>query len=190
MKRYLILILAFLLVVKVFSCHLVESDTKGVSEDCPAVSHSREISKYEFDKFLETWSLYMREGYAQKVSDKISLAEGLPSENLPWILRYWLQRRCWDTDRFYYVEQRVRAVLSTSYLQKHTSEVAAILENQAENEDDEAKKEAYQDMLAIQSKIANVEGVSESELSFVKGREELIEQVLSGVVEYKINGNK
>lgn len=189
-KRYLILFLALLLVLKVFSCKLVDYDTFLVKETCPPMAVTTEISAEETDKFLLLWSEYMAQGLNADVSDKVSLLSGDLETALPWPVNFWLNKNCWTAERFYYVEQRLRSIIHTLYLREHTRAVKEILLQQLENEADEAKKVSYQNMIDMQDVIANVEAVSEEELKIVRGREQLIEDVLNGKSVYNLNGNK
>ena len=149
-----------------------------------------EISAEETENFLPLWSEYMAQGLNTDVSDKVSLMSGDLETALPWPVNFWLNKNCWTAERFYYVEQRLRSILRTLYLREHTRAVKEILLQQLENETDEAKKASYQNMIDIQDAIANVEAISEEELNIVRGREQLIEDVLNGKNVYNSNGNK
>lgn len=189
-KRYLVLLMAFLLLMKVFSCRLVDYNFSFVRESCLPLSSATEISLMEANAFLAVWSEYMAEGLNNDISDKVSLISGELKTALPWKVNFWLNRHCWTAERFYYVEQRLRAIIRTLYLREHTQVVKEILSVQMKNEIDENKKASYQSMIDMQDAIANVEVVSEAELQIVRGREQLIENVLNGKTLYKQDGNK
>lgn len=184
-KRYIILAFAFLLVANVLSCHLVDFQTPVFPSRCPPVSAEEQVSGEELENFLTTWSDYMAKGLNKDVPDKISLIGETVSSKLPWRVSFFLNRNCWDAERFYYVEQRVRSILHTLYLKEHTTQVAAVLQAQLDQEQNDAKKDAYRQMIDMQDKIAQIEGVSADELVLVQGRETKIENVLSGKEKYK-----
>ncbi len=186
-KKYLILGLAFLLLVKVLSCRLVDYDFADVKESCKPMADTVEISAAEVERFLPLWAEYMSNGLNTDVSDKISLLSGDLETALPWKVSFWLQQHCWTATRFYYVEQRLRAIIRTLYLQEHTRAVKAILSEQMEREDDDARKAAYQNMIDMQDKIAGIEAVSDNELLIVHNRVQLIDDVLNGKAIYKKN---
>lgn len=184
-KRYAILILAMLLLARVLSCRLVDYKPADFPQRCPDVPAAEQISAEEMEKFLKTWSEYMQKGLNKEIADQVSLMESHPSAKVPWKINFFLNRECWDTDRFYYVEQRVRSIIHTHYLKAHTSEVAAVLKKELASEQDPAKKAAYQEMIAMQDKIANIEGIGADELKLVSGREETVERILNGQEKYK-----
>ena len=184
-KRYLILGLAFLLLIKVFSCRLVDYDTFSIKKDCRPMASSTEITAPELEEFLPLWSAYVADGLNDMVSDKISLLSGDLESALPWQVNFWLHKRCWTADRFYYVEQRLRSIIHALYLREHTRAVKEILTERLEGETDEIKKTSYQNMIDMQDAIAVVEAVSDEELQAVRGRENEIEEVLNGKRRYE-----
>lgn len=178
-KKYLILLLAFLLVLKVFSCRLVDYETEGFKKQCPSVSTLVVVTDNEVEAFLPLWQEYIKSGMSKEVSDKISLISGDFAEKLPLRIQVWLNKHCWTPERFFYVEQRLQAILRTLYLQQHTSAVKQVLTEQMENETDEDKVKMYQDMIVIQDKISGIEGVTSSEISLVQKRQKQIENILN-----------
>ena len=84
------------------------------------MAESAEISKAETEQFLSLWAEYLERGLNVDVSDKISLLSGDIDTALPWHVTFWLTQNCWTASRFYYVEQRLRSIIHTLYLQEHT----------------------------------------------------------------------
>lgn len=179
-KRYLILLAAAILLIKVFSCNLVNYQTT-LNDKCPPMAQTEILSQTEIDKFLELWPLYLQQGLQREISDKISLMSGNIAEQIPWKVNFWLNKHCWTAERFYYVEQRLRSIIRTSRLKQHTDAVKAVLSEQLKTETDEAKAASYQNMLDLQDKIYNIENVDEAELIMLHGREEKIEKILNGL---------
>lgn len=184
-KRYLVLFLALLLILKVFSCHLVDYDSIMTKKTCRPMAEGAEISKAETEQFLSLWAEYLERGLNVDVSDKISLLSGDIDTALPWHVTLWLTQNCWTASRFYYVEQRLRSIIHTLYLQEHTRAVKEILKNLLHNETDEMKKNSYQNMIEVQDLIANIEAVSPQELQMIEGRAQQVEDVLNGKMSYK-----
>ncbi len=184
-KRYLVLFLALLLILKVFSCHLVDYDSIMTKKTCRPMAEGAEISKAETEQFLSLWAEYLERGLNVDVSDKISLLSGDIDTALPWHVTFWLTQNCWTASRFYYVEQRLRSIIHTLYLQEHTRAVKEILKNLLHNETDEMKKNSYQNMIEVQDLIANIEAVSPQELQMIEGRAQQVEDVLNGKMSYK-----
>lgn len=184
-KRYLVLFLALLLILKVFSCHLVDYDSIMTKKTCRPMAEGAEISKAETEQFLSLWAEYLERGLNVDVSDKISLLSGDIDTALPWHVTFWLTQNCWTASRFYYVEQRLRSIIHTLYLQEHTRAVKEILKNLLHNETDEMKKNSYQNMIEVQDLIANIEAVSPQELQMIEGLAQQVEDVLNGKMSYK-----
>lgn len=178
-KRYLILFLAFLLVLKVFSCRLVDYETEGFKKQCPSLSTLIVVTESEMDAFLPLWQEYVKSGMSKEVSDKVSLMSGDFAEKLPLRVKVWFNKNCWTPERFFYVEQRLQAILRTIYLQQHTNEVKKVLLEQINHETDENKIKMYQDMIAMQDKISGIEGVTTSETEMVMKRQKQIETILN-----------
>ena len=149
------------------------------------MASSTEITAPELEEFLPLWSAYVADGLIDMVSVKISLLSGDLESALPWQVNFWLHKRCWTADRFYYVEQRLRSIIHALYLREHTRAVKEILTERLEGETDEIKKTSYQNMIDMQDAIAGVEAVSDEELQAVRGRENEIEEVLNGKRRYK-----
>lgn len=183
-KRYLILFLAALLIIKVLSFKLVDYTTPTFKKQCDPMQTEEFLTAYELDAFLPVWSEYLSSGEKDKVSDKISLLSGNISENLPLDVKIWFSRHCWEPERFFYVEQRLQAIVNTVRLKKHTDGVKQVLSELLQSEKNDEKLAEYKAMAEIQDKIANIENVTEDEIALVKGKENLFEDVLSGKTVY------
>lgn len=178
-KKQIILFLAFLLVLKVLSCRLVDYNTKELQDKCPQMSTLTVITEGELEKFLPLWREYMQNGLDKEVPDKVSLLSENFAEKLPVRVQVWFNKNCWTAERFYYVEQRLQAVLRTLYLQQHTNEVKKVLSEQIKRETDETRIATYQDMINMQDKIANVENVTNQEVELVTKLRPQIESVIN-----------
>lgn len=184
-KRLIILVLAAFLIVKVLDFRLVDYNTPNFKKQCAPMQTEEFLSAYELESFLPVWSEYVRSGEKDKVSDKVSLLSNNVEISLPLNVKIWFSRHCWDPERFFYVEQRLQAAVNTVRLKKHTDGVKKVLTDLLQLEKDEVKIQSYKDMLAMQDKIANVENVTEDEVALVSGREDELDDVLSGKIPYQ-----
>ena len=89
LKRYVILFLSFLLIVKVLSCDIIPESAKERKPRCEPVNESTEVSLEEIDKFLEMWKEYTEKGYDKIVSDKVSLVSGSLEDKIPLKVKLW-----------------------------------------------------------------------------------------------------
>lgn len=174
-KRYIILFLSVAFLLRVLSCSIVPESTEKFANHCKPMNTDVTISETEVDDFLEIWKTYIQKGYDKKVQDKVSLMDGSLDESLPFSVKIWLNSRCWSPERFYYVEDRLRAALRTLYLKRHSAGIVSILN---ENINDKNAAE-YQNMIDMQNKIANIENITETELKFVQMREGQITNILN-----------
>jgi len=180
LKRLSVLLLACLLLAKVLSGRLVDYSLPEVPNRCPLMQSTKEISADELEHFLKTWTAYLENKIDLDEPDKVSLSTDKPSQKVSWRAKMFFDHNCWDVDRFFYVEQRVRSIVNTLYLKKHTTEVAEVLRQLMALEGDSAKRAAYQEMIDMQDKIANIEHVSDAELALVEGKEGQISVILNG----------
>ena len=178
LKRYTILLLTLLFLYKVLSCSIVPESEKAQLPRCPEISESKEISANEIDTFLTLWQEYVAKGYDKKVSNQISLMEGNLEDNLPISLKLWFNNKCITAKRFYYIEERLKASLQTVYLKRHSASIIAILNEKLKDAKD-GTEGAYKQMIEEQSKIANIENISDNEIKIVEMREAEIVKVLS-----------
>ncbi len=174
-RRYIILILALLLILKVFSCSIVPETKKEYTPRCKSVSEEQEISSAEIDAFLKLWVEYIQKGYNKEVSDQISLLSGKIEDKMPLKIKLWFNKNCWTISRFYYVEERLKSIIQAIYLKRHTASILNILNSYITEEN----KDQYQHMIDMQHEIANIENVSEGELAIVEMREAEIVNILN-----------
>ena len=59
---------------------------------------------------------------------QISLTMGPASEKFPVKTVNWLAARGWNADRFFYVEQRMKAIVKSAFLQEHVKSTIRMLE--------------------------------------------------------------
>lgn len=173
------LVFALLLVLNVFKCDIVGVKPKDPFKQCPQLRTETIISQAEKDDFLRVWKQYREQKIDEKTARQVSLLADEPSQILPWRVTFWLSKRCWNADRFYYVEQRLWQIIHSSYLKKHSQNVIAILQNMISEESDEAKIAAYEQMIEMQEQIAKIEQVSDEELNMLQGHEAELASILS-----------
>lgn len=180
MKRFLILFVVCLLLTRVLSCHIIEPKGIRMPQRCAPASVKAEVTEHEVNTFLKLWKKIKQKGFQNDINQQISLDSKKPSEEVSDRIKYVLYKSCWEVDRFFYVEQRVRSILQTIYLRKHTDAVIKILEDELQTEKDESKRAAYYEMIEIQKKISTIEKVTDQEVEMLKGREDEVKNLLNG----------
>lgn len=134
------------------------------------------VTPEEMNAFLPTWSKYAHDKISKNNFHQISLSDKAASQKL----EKWLYKRGWEVDRFFYVEQRLAAIIKSIYLQKHSEDTIKILREQLKTETNPQIINNIENLIASQKQISNVEGVSAAEIAMVSPRLEEIEQILEG----------
>lgn len=70
------------------------------------------LSAREVNAFIGTWQKYMREGKDAEVLRARNSGEEISCQDSPHLIR-WLERRGWNPDRFFYIEERLRVIVVT-----------------------------------------------------------------------------
>ena len=94
-RKYIILLLSFLLILRVLSCSIVPETEKEITPRCKSMSTEETISASEIDAFLKLWVEYVNKGYDKKVSDKVSLLSGQLEDKIPLKIKMWFNKNCW-----------------------------------------------------------------------------------------------
>lgn len=151
---------------------------------------SKEISEQELMAFLPVWSDYMQQNISELGKRPVSLASGAPEDNLSDEAKEWLLRRLWYPKRFFYVEQRLRAILKTidyqeqndlliSDLSRQYEELSA---QQAQNPTPDPSLESLmsgiENMIREQQQKQNVEQISEEELKLITPMKSAVKDAL------------
>lgn len=175
MKRYLILALTLLLVLKIITSRIIDL---RFSKICPLVQTSTQISSKEAEVFFANWVEYINRGYMAKVPEDFAFDNQNTFERIPWIVKLWFDKNCINPERFYYTEQRMRTILKAYEMKKHNQRVIEVLKSQMNEDMDEKQKQWYQDLIEEQEQMSKIEGVTDEELSIIEGRENQIRDVL------------
>lgn len=155
----------------------VEEEKEEVVEISPDI-----VQFDEMKAFLTVWSEYIYSGTSRKMSLQLSLSDKkIPSE-----LKKWLKKQGWDdAERFFYVEQRLAAVVKSVYLQKHSQSTIKVLEKQLQEEENQQIADNIRKVIADQKKMAAVENVSQQEIEMVAPNVDKIHEILEGKVVYR-----
>lgn len=135
------------------------------------------IEPEEMNKFLPVWSEYLASDVSKIGAGQISLTMGKASEKFPLKTIHWLKDRDWDADRFFYVEQRLKAIVKSAFLQEHIRATVHVLQSGGVGKVDQS---AVQRMIEDQKQRMNVEQITEAELEMVMPNLATISDILDG----------
>lgn len=151
---------------------------------------TKEISRQELMAFLPVWSDYMQQNISELEKHPVSLASGAPEENLSAEAKEWLLRRLWYPKRFFYVEQRLRAILKTIEYQEQSKDLIESLTKQyqtletiqAQNITPDpqltSQMSGIQNMIEEQQRKQNVEQITPEEIKMIEPIQAVIRETL------------
>ncbi len=131
--------------------------------------NAEQLTPNEINAFLELWPEYLQTNASKSEPQQISLTTGYPSEKYSPQLRRWFEYKKWNIDRFFYVEQRLKAIVKTEML----------LNNISANKKMAAQGERnLHPIIAEQEKRVGAEKVTDEELEMVRPVLYKIHQIL------------
>lgn len=142
------------------------------------------ITYPETVSFLQLWSEFMQKDISRYGLLQISLTNTIPSEGFSPQLVRWLKNEGWDADRFFYVEQRLKAAVKTAYLKENLKTNRNILQHMPKHGSDKINYENMLEIVESQEQQLNVEKVRPEELILVSQDLYTIKDVLDGKVVY------
>lgn len=142
------------------------------------------ITYPETVSFLQLWSEFMQKDISRYGLLQISLTNTIPSEGFSPQLVRWLKNEGWDADRFFYVEQRLKAAVKTAYLKENLKNNRNILQHMSKHGPDKITYENMLEIVESQEQQLNVEKVRPEELILVSQDLYTIKDVLDGKVVY------
>ena len=174
MKKKIVLFVVLVLLAWLVSCPIVDI---ARTKNCPPPETTQTLSAKETDVFLSHFREYIARGLNKEVPEEFYTDEQKPHERLPLFVRAWFNKKCIAPERFYYVEQRLRATLKILDAKENFER----LQNHLKEEDGFADKaEDVEDSTFenVQKEALNTEFISKEELEMVKKRESKIRALL------------
>ena len=165
------------LLVAVYFANLMYTDSKEAKIKLEQMLRKTTVDKAEMDRFLPVWAEYLEDGVSRIGARQISLTMGPASEKFPVKTVNWLAARGWNADRFFYVEQRMKAIVKSAFLQEHVKSTIRMLEQGGASGVDGS---AVQRMIDEQKQRLGVEKISPAEIDMVTPDLVLISDILDG----------
>lgn len=144
------------------------------------VSTSRTISQNELRAFLKTWHRYRQEGMDKLGFTELSLVtNSSPAQANPDLAR-WLERKGWDADRFFYIEERIRAIISTIKRDEQIAKNQKLMLQQAKAGGSSELSTALLKNAEAQNQKINIEKITSAERAMIKPQMQDIISLLKG----------
>lgn len=182
MKKLVFLFFALLITIYVIRSPQFGFGGKGKIKN-PLSMYSETISHNEMNNFLNVWSKYLQNDVSKIGARQLSLTTGSASEKFPIQTINWLTKEGWNADRFFYVEQRMKAIVKSAFLQEHIRSTISMLESQASESG--VYGQNAQRMIDEQKQRINVEKISKDEINMVTPNLVLISDILDGTKPYQ-----
>lgn len=183
MKKLFVIFFGLLVIIYFVRSPYKKADTYSIER--PVYGSGELVSIVEMNNFLEVWAEYLQSDISDIGSRQLSLTMGKASEKFPLEMISWLAKRGWNADRFFYVEQRLKAIVKSAFLQEHIRSTIAILEKQADAERNPQVADNIRRLIAAQKQRINVEKISPEELAMVMPNLVLISDILDGTKPYR-----
>lgn len=142
------------------------------------VSTSPEISASELRAFLKTWNKYCRDGMDKVGSRQLSMAAQDSADEMNPEISRWLERKGWNVARFFYVEERLRAIVATIYRDRKIDRNRQMIKERLRNVKDPRLAAALKRFAENEAKKINVEQISPAERYMVEPQLEDIMAIL------------
>ena len=168
-KRLMLLVLCVCLILSVLKCQVAELGWDRFKEEIAVKQqgYTEKISAEELDDFISLGTQFKELGWADDlmVSYKISR----PSKFMDWKSKMWFVYHKWDADRFFYVQQRLSALLYTLSVRRNAEALITMLQDRTEP--------VAKQMLEIQ-KQRSLSGQEDlDELKLVESKEEVLKKL-------------
>lgn len=165
----MILTLCVCLFLLVLQCHVTELiwDRSRAEILTKQQSYTVAVTAEELEDFIKIWPQYKELGFADDLI--VSYKINRPSKFLDWKSKVWFVYHRWDADRFFYVQQRIAALLYTLSVRRNAESLITMLKNRPEP--------VAKQMLEIQRQ-RSLSGQNElSELKLVEGKETILKKL-------------
>ncbi len=124
-RKIIFVLLVFWLGIKAYDRHNPKTE---INWDAIPNRTTVEITSEEVMEFLPVWREFAEKNLRE--TQQASLGNGLPEDNLSPAAQEWLLRHQWRPQRFFYVEQRLRLILNTLEVRRHSEEVIKNMQKQ------------------------------------------------------------
>ena len=169
-KRLFWLMICIFLIFYVSKCQVTETVWERANLEIIAKqqNYKAEITAAELDDFIRLWPQYKQ----LKLNSGLVVSYQVekPSDLLDWKSKVWFVYHRWDADRFFYVQQRIAALLYTLSTQRNAE---ALLRQLRERK----KSSIVKQMIEVQEQRRKSGDGYQSELDLIAARESVLKEL-------------
>lgn len=168
--RILWLVIGICLILYITKCQVTETawERSNLEILTKQQSYKAEITEEELDDFIRLWPQYEELGFDDGFV--VSYQVERPSQLLDWKSKVWFVYHKWDADRFFYVQQRISALLYTLNIRRNAK---ALIRQLKEREDTSIVRQ----MMKVQKQRSKAGEGNKTELQLVAAREEVLKKL-------------
>lgn len=138
------------------------------------------LSREEINSFMNVWGDYKNSWVGNLGIRQLSLTTSdSQAKKVPYITRAWINRKGWEVDRFFYVEERLKAIVISLSVEDRAKKTVDVLEKQYKLEKNQANKDNIKRLIDYQKQLLNIEKVSKKERDMVRPYLQDIAELLS-----------
>ena len=169
-KRLAWLIIGIILILYVAKCQVTETVWKQANREISAKQqdYTTEITETELNDFIKLFPQYKELGFDDGLTVSYQVAR--PSKWLDWKSKIWFVYHQWDADRFFYVQQRIAALLFTLSIRRNAKALIKQLAAWPESS-------AVQQMLELQKQRSEAGEGGVTELQLIEQKEEILKKL-------------
>ena len=169
-KRLAWFVVGIFLILYVVRCQVTETVWNQANLEIAAKqqNYTAEITENELNSFIKLYPQYKELGFDNGFT--ISYQTTNPSKWLDWKSKIWFVYHQWDADRFFYVQQRISALLFTLNIRRNAKALIKQLKTRPESS-------AVRQMLELQRQRSKAGEGNKTELQLVAAREEVLKKL-------------
>lgn len=127
------------------------------------------ISEREINSFLAVWPKFANSWVSRIGANYLSLTTtDNPEKKMPYITRIWINRQGWEVNRFFYVEQRLKAIVASLKAEDRANDTIKVLESQLGVQTNPSAVEGIRRLINAQKDLMNIEKVTQAERNSVR----------------------
>lgn len=148
------------------------------------------ISFQEMDDFLFLWSDFLEQDFATPNMPALLDTHNLPNQKLSGRTQKWIKNHDWDVERFFYVGQRLNAIVKACRLKILAEQTSESLKLQLKQTKDVELRATIERLMEEQAQMYRTFKVSEGEIAMVMPHLKTVAEILSGELIYKPDNRK
>ena len=130
--------------------------------------YSAPITEEEVAAFLPVWRKFRKKYNNVIGASEVSFSDKNTTDVMPVKISFWLKKKNFEPNRFFFIEQRIYDIAHRIYLQKHSKDVVDLLQKSLEKEQSASSKENIKNIIKTQENVLSLKTINPDELAIVQ----------------------